>query len=270
MRTRMPLPLLFVTLWVVTSDAQVIQAPVSRDATVSQIASVISGRAPVTDVVLTGSAEWHQGSKHESGSFTIKAKGFDDSRLDMNLSGGLRSELRTRQSNKKIRGVETAPGSTPAPLAIANSWTDAAWFFPTLSSIANPDPSIVVEHVGKETRDGLVVEHIRTHRTGIRGTTGAVALIEKLSTTDFFIDPATSLPIAVTFAAHPAQNALTDYPVEIRFSNYQTVSGVPIPFHVQKFMNRVLQLDLTIQSASVNTGLTDVEFAAPVMAGGAQ
>jgi hypothetical protein len=46
-----------------------------------------------------------------------------------------------------------------------------------------------------------------------------------------------------------------DIPVAIQYSNYQTISGVTLPLHVQKYINNGLTLDLQIQSASFNSGL---------------
>jgi hypothetical protein len=89
---------------------------------------------------------------------------------------------------------------------------------------------------------------------GGSGITAAV-LPEPLSQTDLYLDPATFLPVIIAFNIHPDNNALTDIPIEIHFSDYRPVSGVLIPFHVQKFLNNGLYLDLQFQSAAINSGL---------------
>jgi hypothetical protein len=74
------------------------------------------------------------------------------------------------------------------------------------------------------------------------------------------LDASTYLPVALTFNAHPDNDAGTNIPVEIDFSNYQQVNGVQIPFHVQKFLNGPLFLDVTVQSAVVNSGVPPSAF----------
>jgi len=49
---------------------------------------------------------------------------------------------------------------------------------------------------------------------------------------------------------------LLDIPVEIRYSNYQSVNGAQIPLHVEKYLNNTLAIDLQFQSPALNTGLT--------------
>jgi hypothetical protein len=40
--------------------------------------------------------------------------------------------------------------------------------------------------------------------------------------------------------------------IEVRYSNYQNAMGAKVPFHIQRYVNGSLQLDLVIQSAQVN------------------
>ena len=68
--------------------------------------------------------------------------------------------------------------------------------------------------------------------------------------------------MAITFSQHPDNNAIVDIPVEIDFSGYSVVSGVAVPLHIQKFFNGSLLLDISVQSAALNTGLTNADFTA--------
>ncbi len=77
---------------------------------------------------------------------------------------------------------------------------------------------------------------------------------------DFFLDSTTFLPAVTTFNIHPDNNALLDIPIEVRFSDYRAVNGVQVPFHVQKFLNNGLILDLQFQTAALNTGLATSQF----------
>ena len=78
---------------------------------------------------------------------------------------------------------------------------------------------------------------------------------------DFYLDPNSLLPVALDFNQHPDDNALIDLPVEIRFSGYQTMSGVAVPEQVQKYLNNTLILDLQLSNATFNSGLSTSVFA---------
>jgi len=88
-------------------------------------------------------------------------------------------------------------------------------------------------------------------------------LWQHLSTEDFYLDSTTLLPLAITFQVHPDLDAATDIPAEVDFANYQPVSGVLVPFHIQRQLNGGVVLDLTVGSAAFNTGLTVTTFNLP-------
>lgn len=52
----------------------------------------------------------------------------------------------------------------------------------------------------------------------------------------------------------------TTIPNEIRFAQYKTVNGVQIPFHIQHMLNGLVVLDITVTSATLNTGLLDSQL----------
>ena len=78
----------------------------------------------------------------------------------------------------------------------------------------------------------------------------------RLSQTEIFLDAATHLPRSIFYNTHPDNNDLLDIPVELQFSDYRSVNGAQIPFHIQKSVNGSLTLDLQFQSVALNTGLT--------------
>jgi hypothetical protein len=87
--------------------------------------------------------------------------------------------------------------------------------------------------------------------------------IAHLSAMDWYLDSATSLPVAVRFTTHPPNDYSLDLSVEVRFSNYQQTNGILVPLHVQKFLNGGLVLDLTFTSATLNSGIFDTDFTLP-------
>jgi hypothetical protein len=229
--------------------------------------AVLSGSVQVADITLTGTATRIAGSDVGTGTVTLKALGTLDSRIDLSLSSGTRSEVRNA-SNGAPQGSWLAPSGSVNSMAMHNCFTDAAWFFPALTVLSQTsNPNLSITYVGLETKNGVSVQHLNfasvsaVQPTASAGLRGPAASLATLSSTDVYLDSASLLPVALAFNTHPDNDALTNIPVEVDFSNYQAVNGVQIPFRIQKFLNASLFLDLTIQTASLNSGLTDSAFA---------
>ncbi len=84
---------------------------------------------------------------------------------------------------------------------------------------------------------------------------------QRLSTVDLFIASDTHLPLALEFMWHPDEDARRNIPVRIEFADYRSASGVNVPFRIRRFLQNTLNLDLTITSVAVNSGITDSTFA---------
>jgi hypothetical protein len=223
----------------------------------SQAMSALTGSVQVSDVTLTGTATRTAGSDIESGSVSLKALGSGQARLDLTVAGGTRSEIRNLDSNSAPQGSWIALDGSVHTMPIHNCVTDAAWFFPALSVLSQlSNPNLLVTYVGNETRGGVSVQHLHF----VVQTPDPTGLLQQLSAEDIYLDASSNLPVAVTFNAHPDNDAGTNIPVEVDFSNYQQVNGVQIPFHVQKFLNGTLFLDLSVQSAVLNSGIPQSAF----------
>jgi len=73
---------------------------------------------------------------------------------------------------------------------------------------------------------------------------------------DLYLDSTTLLPASLTFQVHPDNNMSVDIFVEVLFSDYRAISGVQVPFRVQKYLNNGLALDLQLETATINSGLS--------------
>lgn len=225
------------------------------------------------DVTLEGTANYIAGSDLESGSFTLLVKGNHESKLTLNLSGGTRQEIRgvAPVSSPASSGATAATSSSPGvwvgadgvkhAMALHNCWVDASVLFPALSlQWASSDPQVTLVDAGPTLRDGATVDHLRLTRTLPGLSPAMTAEIQSLSAVDIYLDPATHLPVALEFNTHPDNTLTINIPVEIRFSDYRRVNGVQVPFHIQKFLQRTLTLDLAVTSATINAGLRDSDF----------
>lgn len=224
--------------------------------------AALTGGKSITDVTLTGTVHRIAGSDDETGSATLKALTTGETRIDLGLASGTYTEVRAFP-NSGPTGSWVGPDGVIHAVSQHNLLTDPDWFFPALTVARMASAGYAVTYVGHETIDSHAVEHI--YATRQFQAVGAPPSwtpepLQKLAGMDIFVDSASLLPISISFNVHPDNNALLDIPVMIRFSDYRAIGGVQIPFHIQKFFNNSLDLDIQLQSSSVNSGLSASSF----------
>jgi hypothetical protein len=236
------------------------QNPQSSDAFAVSLAqksiAALTGGRPVSDVTLNANVISIFGSDNESGTGTLAAKGTGESRIDLTLSGGTRTDVRNL-TNGGPGGAWNKNGGASTAYANHNCWTDAAWFFPALSSLTQTaNPNFVFKYIGQEQHGGATAQHIQVFQVGQQNN----GILQRLSTTDFYLDVNSSLLLAVASQTHSDSDMNTNIAAEVRFANYQTVGGFQVPFHVQRMLSGGVVLDVTVTSAVFNTGLADSLF----------
>jgi hypothetical protein len=231
----------------------------------TQAIAALTGTVSVADATLNANVTWLAGSDDFTGTGTFRAKGTSESRLDLNLGDTARSEIRTTSGGVPEGAWIKAAAATvstaqPQPFALHNCWTDAVWFFPALSSLSQTsNVNFVFSYVGLEQHGGVSTQHVRVSQVFVQDAKN-VLNVPRLGTMDFYLDPASVLPLAIAFEVHPDNDMNTDIPMEIRFANYQPVNGVQVPFHIQRMLNGGVVLDVVVTSAVINSGLPDSDF----------
>ncbi|MGO9086771.1 MAG: hypothetical protein ACLQBK_16215 [Candidatus Sulfotelmatobacter sp.] len=220
-----------------------------------QSVAALTRGASVSDVSLTGSVTFVLGSDTANGTGTLKAKGMSESRVDLSLSNSeTRADVRNAASGTPAGAWEKNGGAVTA-YANHNCWTDAAWFFPALSSLnQTANPAFTFKYMGQEQHGGVNTQHVQVIQPS------SVPLLQHLSTIDFYLDPTSALPLAIAFQVHPDLDASKDIAAEVRFASYQPVSGVLIPFQIQRMMSGGVVLNVAVTSAVLNSGLPDSIF----------
>ncbi|HWW15190.1 MAG TPA: hypothetical protein VN310_11060 [Candidatus Dormibacteraeota bacterium] len=218
--------------------------------------AAMTGSTTVSDVTLTGSVTW---TGTDTGTATLKALGTGESRMDLALSSGTRTEIRDVQTGVQL-GQWINPNNVSGQFASQNCQNDAVWFFPALGSLSL-GPNVVLSYIGQESRNGGTVQHIQSYVYQPNPPAGISPTFQQLSTMDLYLDATTLLPMAITFNAHPDTDATTSLLVEVDFSNYQVISGVTVPTHIQRYQQGTLMVDVTVSSASFNTGIPLSVFA---------
>jgi hypothetical protein len=189
----------------------------------------------------------------------LEALGDSYSRLDLTLSNGTHHEVRNQSSISAPQGYWIGPDSSSHPFSTHNCVTDAAWFAPVLSVLSQlSNPNLVISYVGQETKASVAVQHL--HFSFQSPSPDPTGILQGLSAEEVYLNASTFLPVAITFNAHPDNDAATNLVVEIDFGSYQSVSGVLVPFQIEKLINNSVVLNLTINSAAINQGLTPADF----------
>jgi hypothetical protein len=226
----------------------------------TQSAAALTGSVAVSDVTLSGTVERIAGSDHETGTAVLKSIASGASSVSLSLPSGPRSEV-VAFSNDCMAGIWSGSDGVAHPASNHNLMTDSSWFFPALTvGRMISTGKYVLTYVGHETQNAEAVEHLTVYQPSTVSLPAGIATFSHLTQMDLYLDSTTLLPAILAFNIHPDNNAGLDIPVQILFSNYLPVNGVQIPFHVQKFINHSLALDLQFTSATLNSGLTSSSF----------
>jgi len=218
----------------------------------AQALAAMTGGSAITDVTLTGSVTRIAGADQQTGTATLLAKGFAESRIDLVLSGGNRSEIRNVNAPNNL-GNWIGPDGAVNAIALHNCFIDTSWFFPPLGSmaVAATNPDVVMTYLGQQTN----LQHIRayTYKPSLPDD-------QSLSTMDYYLDTLTLLPNVVMFNEHPDSDQTVNIAVQVMFSDYRNVNGAQIPFHIQRYVNNSLALDIQLSSVTLNADISDNNF----------
>jgi len=224
----------------------------------SETQLALTGGTSVSDVTMAADSLWIAGGTKASGTASLKAKGTGQGLVQISAGAVNRKEIRNDINGPDGRW-EGSDGAAH-PVAPHNCWGPAAWFSPHAVVQMMSDPKMALRYFGQETRNGIAVDHIQMHRPSSAKNQQVAGDLEKLSTVEILLDSASHLPVAITFNTHPDDDYSRDIPNEVRFSDYRSVSGVMVPFHIQRWLQGMLNTDLTVTTATVNNGLTDSDF----------
>jgi hypothetical protein len=214
---------------------------------------------PVADILATGSGQWAAGGTKASGAITLKMKGVTKARLDFMGGGFSRSEIRSDDSGPD--GQWIGEDGVRHRMATHNCFGPAAWFGPLAIAQVMIGPNTILRYVGQEARAGALVDHVQFHTTNTEKDPHLARDLDRLATVDIFLDASSHLPLSVVFNIHPDNDDSRDTPTETRFADYRNVNGAFVPFRIQRILQGVLNLDVTVSSVTINNGLADSDFA---------
>ena len=187
------------------------------------------------------------------GAVTVRGRGTGQFRVDASLDAGVRSWAANNGTGwvREINGTVT-------PISYDNAINLGSLTFPfTYLASTFSDNSMSISYVGLESKAGVLVHHIRTHRVYGNDPNGILA---HLTTRDFYIDQNTSQLIRVQFAVHPENFSTQDFIREVQFSDYRMVNGILVPFSITQTGNGQLLWSMQLSQISFNTSMQDSDF----------
>lgn len=207
-----------------------------------------AGRQGVSSVTLNGEATFVAGSMNDSGTITLVARQDGSSSLTLDLSSGARTETQDTFANGQGCTWSGSDGTVHESSG-HNCMIPVAWFLPevALFSTAQPSDAAMTIVPGQPPLTDL---HWALSAPASMPADQA-ALIAHVGSYDLQFDPTTFLPAALLYTLHPDSNAGVDIPVRVTFADYRPINGATIPFRIQRYVNGVLSLDITVSDAVV-------------------
>ena len=213
-----------------------------------QAIAAFSPRA-IESIHLSGTAHAIAGSTREGGTFSFDLKSNGDSSLHVDAGVLTRTE-RSGNVGEDVACSWAGSDGVEHESAIHNCWLSLDWILPSFA--------LQSFHAGLDKRLSSdkgahqePTQRLEFARTLSHATPRTQELVRKLSAVSLSLDPATSLPSSLSFNIHPEDDAGTNIPIIVRYSDYHQISGASIPFHIQKYLNNGLVLDLQVESAMI-------------------
>jgi hypothetical protein len=215
-----------------------------------QLSTAFSGGKVVQSVQLTGNATLHAGSLEDSGTVSLTASTDGSSQMQVDLATtGQRSETQTGAGSGATCEWAGKDG-VAQPVDERNCWKPTLWFLPAFSLQPSLLPSYLgIIDLGLDTVGSS--PNVYRHLQSQLGFSGLQALMQQ-STCDLGLDPTSFLPSVLAYSVFPDNGVQIPIAIEIHYSNYQAVDGAQIPFHIQRYVNGSLQLDILLSSAQIN------------------
>jgi hypothetical protein len=215
----------------------------------------------LNDITLTGTAEYILGSTDETGTIKLRAMNDGSSRMDVSISSGTVTDS-TYHSDSQLVGEARDEHGKLRKRAHHNLMTETAWFCPAMliQHFAFFSRQAWVSTPASENNATFNSSTLILRKQASTGNDTADAEIKRLSQFRMTVDTASFLPQTVKYETHSDTNATVNIPVEVRFSAYAVFSGVMVPTHIKKYINGVLQLDISVSDVAINTGLTNSDF----------
>ena len=231
-------------------------APPTAMAVASRSIAAMGGAAILQNqvVVLSGTLTVH-GSSDKSFPITLKLHGTTQLRSELQTSNGTRVTV----VSNGLSGI-LSPDGTLRMLSAKNSAGYRNEYLPALSLLSEYNmPGMQLKYMGSSVVDNDPNDVIAIGEVPAAGaiTPGSSVAPNQ----SFFYVNSTSGLVSRMQKLHFAETETdSSAQVEIRYSNYQNVDGVMVPFLQETYVDGSLQMDLVLTSASFGNDISVSDF----------
>jgi hypothetical protein len=201
----------------------------------------------VSTVTLTGQVESYAGVS-QNGTITLTARADGSSSVQMGLGSGTSGQSQDTFANGQGCAWSGSDGVSHTA-AGHNCLIPLAWFLPEVAFFSPQLPSTGTLSIASTANGPSIYWELTTPAAANAQLT---TLLPHIGSYGLQFSPSTFLPVSFSYFAHPDSDAGIDIPVSIQYSDYRTVDGIQIPYHIQRYFNGVLALDINISNAIVN------------------
>jgi len=200
-------------------------------------------------ITVNGTANWTAGSTQDSGPAKFTAKADGSTEIMLGLSKAARAETSTSLSSRSCQWIDSK--GSAHEITGANCFRPIPWFSPVALPLLLSAPGVVVIDSGEVT-DGGALRHQLIINPGGTFTGPAAKELGIAMQVTIYYDPTTLLPSSLEYSLHPDSNDGSSIPVRVKFSDYRVVSGLPVPFRIERSINRTLELTVSADSVVLN------------------
>ena len=197
---------------------------------------------------INGNATWTFSSLNESGPATFVARVDGSHESSLQLNKGKRSDQSGPLASRSCQWTD-ANGITHDASG-GNCIVPVPWFSPLLLPSFLSTPGLLVTDGGEVTQDGATQHLLYVEPSGtVPGPDGATAL--KAYRVSIYYDPLTLQPTSLQYLLHPDGGRGQAIPAKVVFSDYRLTSGLEVPFRIDRYVNRSLELSISADSVSI-------------------
>ena len=214
----------------------------------------VLGGSPPADTAATGTVVVVAGTDTETGTARILTKGTNESLEEISLPNGV---SRIVYSNGAATILAAGSDLQQASMERTMSSQSTVYPLPLIARIISSSDSMY-ELIGTEDVQGLSCLHIRTWNSF--ASYPKVQFLSEFSKKDIWVEVQTGLVRRLSYEVRDASGAGPRLSMDIYYSDYRSIGVGLYPFDVKESMNGTPWMEITIQSAAANTGLTDSVF----------
>ena len=217
-----------------------------------------SGKMPAY-AELSGSASWVAGSQNDSGTISVQIAA--DGRTGETWSFSNISHTYTQSATDLAGFARTCTYTDGNQKQQTTSWLDCQrgvpWFLPSFALQPGFNAAVTVSNLTdvSDVASGLVKLRYASTLTmpgnASKAASEGIARVQTGTAVTVYYDAQTALPSKLVYATALDDDASRSIETAVQFSDYRNESGYMIPHHIQRFLQRTLQVDWTVSSVTI-------------------